>query len=83
LSRSPLGIQCEVLSLMVKHRESIVYLIKKLINLRVLTVRCEDDKHSVGLANKNEFIEWLINHLPSTCSIVRDPESNNCIRICL
>jgi hypothetical protein len=83
---------------MVKHRESIIYLIKKLINLRMLTVQCEDDRYSVQLAlttkdneklhnenilNKDEFVRWLINHLPSTYSIVRDPESASYIRICL
>jgi hypothetical protein len=83
---------------MIKHRESIIYFIENIINLRVLIIRCEDDKNSEQLIlttnddeklqnenirNKDEFIQWLRNHLPSTYSIIRDPDSAHRIRICL
>ena len=38
---SPLGSQCHVLSVIVQDRRSIIYLVKKLINLRMLMVRCQ------------------------------------------
>ncbi|CAF5099596.1 unnamed protein product, partial [Rotaria sp. Silwood1] len=36
LSRSSLGKQCEVLSITVKYRKSILYLLRKMTNLRAL-----------------------------------------------
>ncbi|CAF1136513.1 unnamed protein product [Rotaria sordida] len=96
LSHSSLGRQCEVLSIMINNRESIIYFIKKMINLRSLNVRCEDEKYYKGLAlakngnnkypdekiqNKDDLIQWLKDHLPSTCLIVRNPHWINYILI--
>ncbi|CAF1438215.1 unnamed protein product, partial [Rotaria sordida] len=77
LSHSPLGIQCEVLSIMVTNRESIIYLIKNMMNLRSLQIQCEDEKNCEDLVeiekndescdekleNKDELIEWLKDRL--------------------
>jgi hypothetical protein len=38
LARSPLGVQCEALSIQVNNRESIIYLVKNMIKLRILYV---------------------------------------------
>ncbi|CAF5111222.1 unnamed protein product [Rotaria sp. Silwood1] len=64
LSRSPLTFQCEVLFIQVINRQSIINLVKNMINLRALHIQCEDD-----------FVQWLKNHLPSTCLIVRNSDS--------
>ncbi|CAF4225264.1 unnamed protein product [Rotaria sp. Silwood2] len=96
LSHSSLGSQCEVLSIMINNRESIIYFVKKMINLRSLNVRCEDEKYHKRLAivkkgnnkysdervqNKDDLIQWLKHHLPSTCLIVRNPDLVNYILI--
>ncbi|CAF4880908.1 unnamed protein product [Rotaria sp. Silwood1] len=95
LSRSPLGIQCEVLSIMVTHRESIIYMIKYMINLRSLQIQCEDEKNCEDLAeieknngscdkkleNKDELIEWLKDRLSITCLIERNADWTNIILI--
>ncbi|CAF3564440.1 unnamed protein product [Rotaria sp. Silwood1] len=64
LSRSPLTFQCEVLFIQVINRQSIINLVKNMINLRALHIQCEDD-----------LVQWLKNHLPSTCLIVRNSDS--------
>ncbi|CAF3761939.1 unnamed protein product [Rotaria sp. Silwood1] len=89
LSHSSLGSQCQVLSIMINNRQSIIYFVKKIINLRSLNVRCEDGKCHEQLAlvkndndkyldkkmqNKDDLIQWLKDHLPSTCLIVRNPD---------
>ncbi|CAF4161231.1 unnamed protein product, partial [Rotaria sordida] len=45
LSRSSLGKQCEVLSIRVRHRRSILFLINRMIKLRVLNIRYQDNQH--------------------------------------
>ncbi|CAF5127807.1 unnamed protein product, partial [Rotaria sp. Silwood1] len=64
LSRSPLTFQCEVLFIQVRNRQSIINLVKNMINLRALHIQCEDD-----------LVQWLKNHLPSTCLIIRNSDS--------
>ncbi|CAF1012773.1 unnamed protein product [Rotaria sordida] len=84
LSRSSLGSQCEVLSIRVKNRESIVHLVKNMFNLRALIVECIDtkcDQRSILTKTNDELIQWLKSHLPLTCLIVRDPETDNDILI--
>jgi hypothetical protein len=95
LTRSPLGRKCEILSIQVKNRESILILVQNMINLQALHVECENETDSVDVPltmrddesrNKNtaksdEVIQWLKIHLPSTCFISKDPTSNSCIRI--
>ncbi len=89
LIQSPFGVQCEVLSILVKTRECIIVLVKHMVNLRALHVECEDDKltenfyefHRAKISNKDEVVQWLKHHLPSTCLTARDPYSISCIRI--
>ncbi|CAF3961037.1 unnamed protein product [Rotaria sordida] len=86
LSRSPLCASCEVLCIQVKTRESIIILVKNVINLRALNVVCKDDpyydnlpiiENNDGLDEKkipdeNELLSWLKSRLPSYF-IVRHP----------
>ncbi|CAF1271458.1 unnamed protein product [Rotaria sordida] len=99
LCHSPLGIQCEVLSIRIKNRESIIYLVQNMINLLSLYVQCEDEKyyHRLILANndnndkyvvkkigdEDELVRWLKDRLPSMCSISRDVHFDNDILICI
>ncbi|CAF1207922.1 unnamed protein product [Adineta steineri] len=79
LCDSPLGKQCEVLSIKVKKRESLPDLINNMINLRTLNIQFEDDLFEQ--VNDDELVHWLRNHLPSTCLIGRDTALNKDIRI--
>ncbi len=45
LTRSSLGKQCEVLSIEVRHRRNIIFLIDTMINLRAMNVRFQDDQY--------------------------------------
>ncbi|CAF3884872.1 unnamed protein product [Rotaria sp. Silwood1] len=95
LTHSQLGVQCEILSIQVKNRESIIILVNNMINLRTLHIQCEDDEYSKYLSlienvneshqtnktNKDELIQWLKDNLSSTYLISRDPKSINCIRL--
>jgi hypothetical protein len=85
LSYSPLGVQCEVLFISVETRESIIILIENMINLRALHVKYENKNESKHLplttSNENGIIQWLKDHLPSTCFIATDSDLLNCIRI--
>ncbi|CAF1434546.1 unnamed protein product [Rotaria sordida] len=95
LTHSSLGVQCEILSIKVKNRESIIILVKNMINLRALHIQCEDDEYSKYLSlienvneshqtnktNKDELIQWLKDNLSSTYLISRDPKSIDCIRL--
>jgi hypothetical protein len=87
LSHSPLGIQCQVLDILVKNHESI-------INLRVLHVHCEhkknceylllrmnDQVHHENIQCKDDGVQWLKDRLSSTCLISRHPDSISHIRI--
>jgi hypothetical protein len=46
LNQSSLGIQCEILSIMVQNRTNIINLINTMINLRVLNVYSQDDQNN-------------------------------------
>jgi len=95
LSRSPLSIQCEVLCIRVNNPESIINLVKNMINLRSLNVHCDDKKNSkqLLLTNNNdescdrnslsedELIQWLKVRLPSMYLIVKDLKNFNHILI--
>ena len=89
LSRSSLGIQCEVLSIRVNNRESIINLVKNMINLRALNVKYDDGINWENLKMKtaahvdechkkarqmiDQLVQWLKDHLPSTYLVVNDP----------
>ncbi|CAF3528065.1 unnamed protein product [Rotaria sp. Silwood1] len=66
LGHSPLGMQCHMLHIRVAHRGCILKLINLMINLRVLYVKCQDDK-------PNEVIfctsTMIANHLVFLCLI--------------
>ncbi|CAF5146539.1 unnamed protein product [Rotaria sp. Silwood1] len=85
LSRSSLGKQCEVLSITVKYRKSILYLLRKMTNLRALNFVSQEDpwtdrnKDSSSLSDEDdrtddELIAWLKDCLPSTYTITRCTE---------
>jgi hypothetical protein len=70
LSHSPLGRQCETLSISVEYRRNIIELINNMPQLQALVVRCkEEDGSTKENNNTNEFAEWLRKQLPSTCTI--------------
>jgi hypothetical protein len=86
-SRSPLGAQCEVLSIQLNNPKTIIYLVNNMINLRALFIDWKDDKNFVYLkSTKNnderrtkttqtldQLVQWLKVRLPSTCLILNDP----------
>lgn len=81
---SPIGSQCDVLSVIVQDRRSVVYLVKKLINLRLLYVRCKDDRilHEYSYTTYDKkLVPWLQRQLPSTCTVIRDSDDTSRIRI--
>jgi hypothetical protein len=92
LSRSPLGVQCEVLYIRVDRRECIINLTKNILNLRSLIVKCADDEyyeqstltktsddeyHNKENLINDKLVQWLKDHLSPTYSIVRDLEADN------
>ncbi|CAF1463421.1 unnamed protein product [Adineta steineri] len=62
LSKSPLGIQCQVLHIEVNDVLAIPELAFKMFNLRTLHVRYDKDPRN----QRPELIDWLQYHLPST-----------------
>jgi hypothetical protein len=79
LTASPLGVQCEMLSIRVSNRQSIIHLIKNMFNLRVLSVKCADDEYhqqSVFIDHNGDLVQWLKDRLPARYSIVRDVQND-------
>ncbi|CAF4027271.1 unnamed protein product [Rotaria sp. Silwood1] len=85
LSRSSLGKQCEILSITVKYRRSILYLLRKMTNLRALNFISQEDpwadrnQHYSSSSSEDdgtddELIAWLKDCLPSTYTITRCTE---------
>jgi hypothetical protein len=75
LSRSPLGVQCEVLSILVHNYESIITLVKHMPQIRSLNVRSQNEQYTTFIDDNNdECIQWLKNHLPPTSVVIRDPK---------
>ena len=66
LSHSPLGRQCQKLSILVRSRESVLSLVKNMHSLRSLNVRCQQEK--------DDLLQWLADQLTPSCVIARDPE---------
>jgi hypothetical protein len=95
LTNSPLGVQCEELTIQVENRQNIIILVENMSNLRFLYIECEDDEYAkrlllidddnelnqVLVSIKDEPVEWLKERLPSTYRISRDPYFVNHIRI--
>jgi hypothetical protein len=94
LTHSPVGMKCEVLSISIVNRMSIIYFVENMKNLRSLSVKCQDDKYSTLVAvisndNKDptgnipdvdELVQWLKDCLPWS-SIVREPDNISSILI--
>lgn len=84
LTQSSLGVQCEVLSILVTNHQCIIRLTENMSNLRSLTVKCMDtqyDKQCLLSEEQDKIILWLKERLPSTYVIVRDSKDNNSIII--
>jgi hypothetical protein len=81
LCNSPLGIQCEFLSVITNNRNLILYLVNNMKNLRILQFRYQVDKQRYDLV-QDGFVQWLQESLPSTCTISKDLEISNTLSIC-
>lgn len=79
LTQSSIGKQCEVLLISVKTRSTIRDLIDQMFNLRSLTIQCKEDKYSIH--ENDGFIQWLSEHVPDNCSIVRDEQQRSKIHL--
>ncbi|UJR19860.1 hypothetical protein I4U23_022993 [Adineta vaga] len=83
LMNSPLGLQCEFLSLIIDKRTNIIDLVDGLPNLRTLKVHCQDDQwenRSTLFPIDDELIIWLRARLP--CVIInRDARFMKYIRL--
>jgi hypothetical protein len=78
-----LGRQCEVLSIEIEDRKSIIDLIERISNLRLLNVRCRDDRWDYRKIPSSEYelVHWIQNRFPSTFTIIRNREKSSCIQI--
>ncbi|CAF2971296.1 unnamed protein product [Rotaria sp. Silwood2] len=92
-SRSPLGVQCEVLCIEVNNRETIIHLVKHMIKLRALHVHYDDGMNWKNLKMKtaaqfdecykkarqmiDQLVQWLKDHLPPTYLVINDPHYGN------
>ncbi|CAF0792756.1 unnamed protein product, partial [Adineta ricciae] len=83
LAYSPLGQQCEVLSIKIENRSNILDLLKTMTRLRSLVVLCKDDTWADrdATVSKDELIDWLRSSLPVTYSVNRDENETSFIRI--
>ncbi|CAF4619327.1 unnamed protein product [Rotaria sp. Silwood2] len=95
LSHLSLTTQCEVLSIRVHNRESIIILVTNLIHLRILHICWNDENNSeqFQLTENNgkcsgkrtqildELVQWLKDRLPSTYLINNDPYYDHDISI--
>ncbi|CAF4198596.1 unnamed protein product [Adineta steineri] len=87
LTRSSLTSQCKRLDIPVKNLQSIIILVCNMNNLCALHASFPDEAIFDNMPSKicdnddDEDIQWLIDHLPATCVISRDPSCFNDIRI--
>ncbi|CAF1427852.1 unnamed protein product [Adineta steineri] len=94
LTHSSLISQIKQLDILVKNRESIIILVNNMSNLCTLRARFTDEiifesrpsriRNNVDaeiILCKDEDIQWLVTHLPSTCAISRHPCCVNHLRI--
>ncbi|CAF4151617.1 unnamed protein product [Adineta steineri] len=85
LTRSSLTSHCERLDIPVKNLQSIIILVCNMNNLCALRASFPDEQiyenRPSRICNDDEDIQWLIDHLPSTCAISRDASCFNDIRI--
>ncbi|CAF3774879.1 unnamed protein product [Rotaria sordida] len=83
LISSPLVLQCEVISVRMKNRRSVLNLIQNVSNIRSLIFQCEDDQQLYVETHNLELdpVYWLQNRLPSTYSITRNLEKSSIIQV--
>lgn len=79
LTRSSIGQQCQVLLINVEQRTNIIYLINHMNNLRALIVECPKTLQTTK--TEENLIEWLEQHLPSTCNISNISKTDDNIRL--
>ncbi len=76
LCNSTLFNQCEVLEMNLRTRGSVLDLLRKMPNLRVLIIKCERDEwkeNSISSVSKqDELVKWLKRYLPAECLIQRE-----------
>ena len=73
LTRSPLGMQCEVLYIYVKNRTCILDLVKTMVNLRFLYVQCyENQRNQQSSQITDQLIQWLQHRISSKRTIARE-----------
>ena len=82
---SPLGRQCEVLSLDLTDRRTVLNIVNEMAQLRTLRCFCEDMKWCLDpklMKERGELVTWLKDRLPATCSIsVTSTEMKEYLRI--
>ena len=81
---SPMGCQCEVLSIAIADWRHVPDLINGMPNLRALTCFYEDnnsDSDESGSPAKDDVVGWLQEQLPSTCLINNHRTILPCIRV--
>ena len=76
LFRSPLGGQCEMLTITVESRSIILDLVNNMRQLRALDIICRDDSWTPNdvvqeSSFQDELVEWLQIRLPVACTISR------------
>lgn len=80
---TPLGQICEVLSIEVQDRKCIVDLVQRMDNLRLLNVRCDDDRwnQTRKVSAEHEIIVWISNRVSPGCQVSRDAEKPSCVQV--
>ena len=84
LTRSYLTSRYELLLIQVRNRESIIILVKNMVNLRSLIVKCADDQYkkiSRSTSNNDELVQWLKERLSASYTIVRSSDNDNDVSI--
>ncbi|CAF0829008.1 unnamed protein product [Adineta steineri] len=82
-ANSDLGHQCEVLSIEIENRNSVINLIEGMSNLRLLNFRSRDDRWDYRKipSTENELIHWVQNHFSFTYEIIRNVEKPTSIQV--
>lgn len=73
LASLPFVTQCRALAIAVGNRSCVVDLFTKMINLQALSVLCRDDQWKPDTdPSVDELVNWLREHLASSCTIRRN-----------
>jgi hypothetical protein len=78
LIHSPLGIQCELLTIKVENSTNIILLVNHMKNLRALKVQCGDEisSYQARELEKDRLVKWLQQNLSLTCIISKETYSH-------